>query len=330
MVIPVSVEQLHRADSALNHASCQQAVGGEGWLSCGGTVPGECILRFFVECQQFWNGGLHAEGEFILAGANCGFGVEGVTGAEIIEAAEGGQLSLSICRLDSGRVGEKQDWITLCAKLSALVNSGQETGGPQAGSGAAWRPAEEYDPGGEIVIFGAESPGEPGTESWPSAASEAGVQKHLRGGVIDFIGVDGANDGQFIGDSGQFRQEFGEDLSAVTVLSELPWGTGEHGCFADESEIAIAGDGFRAGLTVTADQFWFAVEQIELRGGTDHVQADEVFGFSREVGRRGCVGADAVAVCAGVQRVAERQTGAGCGCADMAASDCLGGVVVGV
>jgi hypothetical protein len=67
------------------------------------------------------------------------------------------------------------------------------------------------------------------------------------------------------------------------VSSEFPGRAGENGRFADEGKVAIAGDGFRAGLTVSADKFWFFVEQIELRGCTDHVQADQVSGFGSEV-----------------------------------------------
>jgi hypothetical protein len=62
------------------------------------------VLRFFIEGQQFGYGGLHAEGEIILAGADGGCGVECLAGAEVIEAAESAELSLSIRRLDSGRV----------------------------------------------------------------------------------------------------------------------------------------------------------------------------------------------------------------------------------
>jgi hypothetical protein len=144
------------------------------------------------------------------------------------------------------------------------------------------------------------------------------VEEHLCGCVIDFVGVDGANDGQFIGDCGQFRQQFGEDLSAVAVLAELPWGTCEYGCFADEREIAIAGHGFRAGLTVAANEFGFAVEQIELRGCSDHVQADEMFGFGREVWQWCAVGSCAGAVSGAVEGAAGHEAGAASGCEGVA------------
>jgi hypothetical protein len=102
-------------------------------------------------------------------------------------------------------------------------------------------------------------------------------------GVIELIGVNGADQADVVGDFGQVREGFGDFHAALAVLGEFELRAHHGGVRADEGEPLTASDGGRQGLAVHPGEFRLGVEKVEVAGGTGHEEVDDGFGFARIV-----------------------------------------------
>ena len=89
------------------------------------------------------------------------------------EAMKPGSEALALHK--GGFAAEEEDGVAGGAELDALIDAGEEAGGPKAGAAAAGGSGNEDDVGGEIAALGAQAVGEPGAEAGSAAAPEAGV-----------------------------------------------------------------------------------------------------------------------------------------------------------
>ena len=287
VVVPVGVVELDHADAALDEAAGEEAVVGEGGFAGGGAVHVEGGLGFFGDVHQIGDAGLHAVGHFVLADAGGDFGVAQGAEALFVEGFDGVEDVAAIAAGVAFGIAEEEDGVAFGAELDALVDAGEEAGGPEGGAGATGGAGEHDDVGGEVAVFTAEAVGDPGPHGGAAALAEAAVEEHLGGGVIDLVGVEGFDDAEVVGDGGEVGQQFGHPGAALAVLFEFEGGALEGGFGADEGEAFAFEEFGGAGLAAAFDELGFVVEEIELRGGADHVEVDDVLGLGGEVGVAG-------------------------------------------
>ncbi len=110
------------------------------------------------------------------------------------------------------------------------------------------------------------------------------MQKHLRRGVIDLIGVQSLEQRDVVGDRRQMRQQLGNLLAAFAVLLKPILRSGQRHFAADEGEPFSFQQLRWARLAVVLDQFRLVIEQVELRRRANHVQVNHMLSLGRKVG----------------------------------------------
>ena len=246
--------------------------------------------RFLGHVHQVRHRCLHAEGHFILADAGGDFRVADLGLLLLVELLDGVQDLAAAGDGVAGRVGKEQHRVAAGAELHALIDAWQEPRRPERRAGTADGTGLEHDIGRQIVCGRAKPVNHPRTDAGPAAAAEAGVQEHLRRGMIDLLGVQRADDAQLVGNAGQVRQQFGDLLAALPVRAELVLAAGQRHLAADESEALAAGQLLGAGFAVVFHQGRLRIEQVKLRRRADHVQVDDMLGPRSEVRPAHCQG----------------------------------------
>ena len=203
----------------------------------------------------------------------------------LVELLHGVEHAAAVVARVTVGIREKMHRVAAAAELDALINTGQKARAPQARACAGERSGEHDDIGGEVAVFRAESVGDPRAEARPAAAPEAGVEKHLRRGVVEFLGVQRAHDGDFVGHAREVRQQFGDQLAALAARLKFKARAEQARMAADEGEAFARDERVRTELTVEFLQFGFRIEQVELRRRADHVEVDDVFGAGRKMRR---------------------------------------------
>jgi hypothetical protein len=163
------------------------------------------------------------------------------------------------------------------------MDGGEKAAAPGAVAGSEDLSGDEGDEGGEVFVFASESVADPGTKAGAAEAFEAGEGEELGGSVIELFGVEGFDETEVIGNSLEMREEVGDFEPGLTALFEgelvVFRGTKEIGLFADEGELFAFEELVGAELAGAFLEFWFEVEEVEVGGGSDHVDVDDAFGL---------------------------------------------------
>ena len=294
VVIPVVVVDLDEADATFDEAAGHEGAVGEGAGFSGVfAVEFEDVLGLLGQVGEFGHAGLHAEGHFVLLDAGVGLGVgdflvgDFVEGVDAVEgfAADGGG--------DAWGVVDVEDGVASGTEGDAGVFAGEVAGGPEAGGdglflGAVGRGGDEDDEGGEVLIHGAEAVGGPGAEAGAAGDLVAGLHGGNGGFVVDGFGMEGAHPTDVVGGLAEVGEEFVvHPHAAGAFFGEAVFGRGdgEAGLAAGHGSeaLALANAGGEVFVIVLL-HLRFVVEEIHLRGATDHVEVDDAFGFGGEVG----------------------------------------------
>src|SRR4051812_26119726 len=75
---------------------------------------------------------------------------------------------------------------------------------------------------GEVLILRAESVVDPGAEAGESGEATAGDEGELGGGVVDAVGLHGADEGDLVDDFLKMGQEVGDFAAALAAFRERP------------------------------------------------------------------------------------------------------------
>src|SRR5262249_16454771 len=132
-------------------------------------------------------------------------------------------------------------------------------------------------------ILRAKAIGHPRAKAGPSAPAEAGVQEHLGRAVVDLVRAQRFDEREFIRRRCQVWQQFRDLLAALSVPRKLETGAGQGQLLPEESETLALGQFLGTGLTIMAEQCRLMLEQVELGGGADHVQINDMLRPRREV-----------------------------------------------
>ncbi len=123
VVVPATVEELDEADAALGHAAGEEAVAGEGagFFDFGAV---EFFVDGFVlagEVGELGDGGLHAEGHFLLGDGGLDFGVADFVELFGVELGDEVEHFVAVLSGDAFWVGEEEDGVAGGLEGDALV-----------------------------------------------------------------------------------------------------------------------------------------------------------------------------------------------------------------
>ena len=126
VVVPAAVEELDEADAALGHAAGEEAVAGEGagFLDFGAV---ESLVELFVfagEVGEFGDGGLHAEGHFLLGDGGLDFGVADFGELFLVELGDEVEHLVAGFATDAFGVGKEENGVAGGLEGDALVLGG--------------------------------------------------------------------------------------------------------------------------------------------------------------------------------------------------------------
>ena len=280
VLVPGFVEKFDEADAAFDESSGEEAVVGEGGFAGGGTVELLDVFGFAGDVGDFGGDVLHAEGHFEGVDAALDFGVADRVEAFLVEAVDGVDGGALGVAGDAFGIGEVEDGIAGGAELDAFVNGGEEAGAPVGGAAGGALLAGGHDhEGGEVVGFRSEGVGDPGAEGGAAELLGAGGEEDLGGGVVEGLGVHGADEGDVVGLRADVGEDFGHLDAGLAVFLELELGA-EEGVFGIDEGGAVVLEEFGGGLgAVEAGEVGFVVEEVEVAGGAAHEEEDDVLGF---------------------------------------------------
>ena len=109
--------------------------------------------------------------------------------------------------IDARGVLDEEHRGPLRAKRHALIDRGQEAA-VEAGRSAAYPGLAKDDVGREVLRVAAQAVGDPRSHARFSELQMTGVQKELRRGMIECVGVDRLDDRDVVGDRAEVRQHF--------------------------------------------------------------------------------------------------------------------------
>lgn len=279
-----AVVELDAADAAFDEAAGHEAVVAEvaedGIVQAVHAVGGG---GFFREVSDFGSADLHAGGEFVAFDAGdervLVIVFAGVAGVELGEEIVGGGL------LGAGDLRgrfEIGDGFRLIAEDDALVGGGEEAVAP-VGDAAGRESATigEDDEGGEVLVFGAESVGDPGADGGEALEDEAGGHLEDGGSVGVGAGDHRVEEGEVVGEVAQVGQEIGDHFAGLAAGAEGPGGFHEGAAFSEERGDGVGALGFEA---VVLGEIGFVVEGVDGRNSAGEEDHDEVLGLGGEVG----------------------------------------------
>ena len=176
-----------------------------------------------------------------------------------------------------------EDGIPLATEGDALEGSWEEAAGPEgiAGAGAAWSALED-DKAGKVFGFAAEAVGDPRAHAGSAGGLKAGVHKELGGSVIEDVGRHAAQPDDFVDDLAVVWKEFADRHPTLSVALELAL-TAEEGFVAlEEGEALALHKAFGRSLAVVFAELGLVLEEVELAGGSGHVEENDVLGLGRK------------------------------------------------
>ena len=155
--------------------------------------------------------GLHAEGELVLLDAGAGFGVADELVVLFVECAQAVEGVASDLGGDAGRVVDEQDGVAAAAEGDTGVLAREVAGGPEAGGDGlvllvVRGAGDQDDEGGEVVVEGAQTVGDPGAEAGAAGDLVAGLHVGDGGLVVDGLGVHRADEAHVVDHFGRVGQ----------------------------------------------------------------------------------------------------------------------------
>ncbi len=166
-----------------------------------------------------------------------------------------------------------------------MENAGQETAPEGVFPSVRLYPAgNQGHKGRNVLVFGTQPVGYPRTHARPARDGAPGVEQQFRRGVVELVGRHRLDKGQIVREFGQVGDGVREPLPGLPMLLELVRGAHQFRLAAGKGEALAFEELVRAFLVVKFLEFRLVVEQIEVRGGTGHVQVDDPLGRGREMG----------------------------------------------
>ncbi len=134
-MIPSTVEELDEANATLGHAPGKEAVAGEGtgFFDFGSVDLFVVFFVFLGEVGEFGDGGLHAEGHFLLGDGGLDFGVAHFIHVLVVELGDEVEHLVAGFPVDAFGVGKEEDGVAGGLEGDALVFGGEEAGSPESG-----------------------------------------------------------------------------------------------------------------------------------------------------------------------------------------------------
>ena len=283
VAVPVGVVKLHEAGATLDETAGEEAVRGEGGFVGFDAVAVEGALGFTGEIHELGGAGLHAVGHLVGVEAGQDFGVAGLLEAGAVEGADGVVEATLAFAGNAFGAAEVEDGVALSSEGNALKGGWEEAAGPEriAGAGAAWSALED-DKAGKVFGFAAEAVGDPRAHAGSAGGLKAGVHKELGGSVIEDVGRHAAQPDDFVDDLAVVWKEFADRHPALSVALELAL-TAEEGFVAlEEGEALALHKAFGRSLAVVFAELGLVLEEVELAGGSGHVEENDVLGLCRK------------------------------------------------
>ena len=293
MLIPAPVEQLNESDSALDHATGQQAIPGES--AVGGAIADAIGFEggggLAGQVGEFRDAGLHPISHLVLRDPGIDFRVPKGIGSHRIEGAGGIEHAASGGGIHAGRVAQEEDGIALGTESNALMFAGEEAAPPVAGAqglvGLVPAALGDHDhEAGQLLVFATDTVGEPSAQGGSSRLLMTGLDEGYGGIVVDGLGPHGLDDTEVIGNTAHVREQLAHPEPGLTMLAPVG-----HRGDAREARLAAghAGqplahpDRSRKLLAVVVPELRLVVEQVDMRRATGHEEPDDAFDLRRKV-----------------------------------------------
>ena len=244
---------------------------------------------FVSEIENVRSIHLHAKGEVegLDGGVEVvvGFGLR-LLAVEFLEEVElllllverkGGIFEIPDGGLGRGEAG--------AADAGALVDGGEEGVGVVARAAFAGG-GHDGDEAGKVLVFAAQSVGDPAAHGGSDKIGRAGVEEEGGGSVGDAFSVHGVDEAEVIDVLPDVWKEFADVAAGLAVLLEVPERLEElalalfaEGVFANADEVVA--------LAIAFDELGFVIEAVDMAGTAGHEEEDDSFGSAGEGGRLG-------------------------------------------
>ena len=242
---------------------------------------------FVRDVGELGHARLHAIGHLVRRDTRIDLRIANLTTTKAVQIADEIDRAAARVGSDALRIRDEEHGIALRPELDALVDRRQESA-PPARLAAVWCvfTREQHDKSRQVVAIAAQSVRQPCAHAGPAEHLAAGVHEKLTGRVIELRRVNGADDGDVVGDVGQMRKQLGQLRAGLAIALEVERRTEEPRRSLDEREpLPLRNEFSRYLLAVVLLQRGLVVEQIELRGRPGHEQIDDVLRLGREVRR---------------------------------------------
>ena len=178
VAVPVGVIQLDETGAALDEATGEQTISGEGGFIFFDAVKFQRGLALAAKVDQFRRTRLHATSHLVGGDARVNLGIAGGDGVLEIEISNGVDRLALARGGDALGVGEIEDRVPVAAERHALVRGREKAGAPVYGAttGAAGAGLKD-DKAGEILRFAAEAVRDPRAHARPAELAGAGVHE---------------------------------------------------------------------------------------------------------------------------------------------------------
>ena len=220
--VPAAMENLDVAHAALGQSAGVEAAGGKG-AGAFGCFTVQFKRRITLACQihQFWDGGLHAVGQFVLLDARQNLWVGELLVMRLVDRGQRIELGAAIPAGDACRVFQVQHRVALAPQQHALMLGRHEAGSPKPVEQALLGElgASVHDNVARQVLVHATQPvAEPGPEAGPAGNLAPGLDERDRRVVVDRLGKGAVHDAKFLRHLGSVRQQLTDPHALVVVF----------------------------------------------------------------------------------------------------------------
>ena len=181
-------------------------------------------------------------------------------------------------RADGFRGVEVRNRFGAAGDPHALVDGRHETRAPVT------RPVDDrglvilhHDEGGQVGVLAADAVADPGTERGFAAEDRAGIHLADPRGVIDTVGLAGAEDREVVRAGGDVRDPVGEPLARLAMLLPRALGT-QQGRLRFAHGRDDGAEALRQPLAGQLVEQGFRVEEVHLRRTAFHEEEDDALG----------------------------------------------------
>ena len=148
MMVPIGIVEFDHTDAAFDQATGQQTVRGKGRFVRLDAVEVKRPSAFGRHIGQLRNARLHAKGHFVLGDAGGDLGITEHVEPLLVKPTNRVEHTTTVALVEIGGILQIEDRFLAAAELDALIERGQETGGPQVRTRAGQASALQDDVGG--------------------------------------------------------------------------------------------------------------------------------------------------------------------------------------